>query len=480
MRRPVRICLAIALLAIPASAARPGPPRARVEFQSSDLALTKGFAWAKGQALRYVFSGFSGDPVGDWYEASLPGRNAFCMRDVSHQSLGAQVLGLADVTRNLLSRFAGSIAAGRQWCGFWEITRDGLPAPVDYKNDRDFWYNLPANFDVLHACYRQYLWTGDPAYRGGAVFRNFYRRTTQDYIHAWDTDGDGIPDSLPGYGRRGIGSYFEASDVPLRQGADLLAVEYSALLAAARLLPEDGDAAGLRTAAGRIRETFNRQWWDGAARHFYSAKLQDGSYSTRRFAEAAIFPVYLEPLPSEGAHLEGALRSLVEESRDAGVNVEALSYMPETLYRWGLDEDGYRALVRLLDPALPRREYPEVSFAAAGAIAAGLMGIQPDAPHRTIATLPHLRSPADWAALRHLPVFENEITVRHQGVRESSLTNEHGATVHWKAGFPGAIQRISVDGVTQVPRAEKNLRGQTLHYVVVDVPAGRTVTARAE
>ncbi len=38
------------------------------------------------------------------------------------------------------------------------------PASADYKSDAEFWYNLPANFDVLDACYRMYLWTGNKAY----------------------------------------------------------------------------------------------------------------------------------------------------------------------------------------------------------------------------------------------------------------------------------------------------------------------------
>lgn len=468
--------VAVALIGLSAWGATSTREPGRVEFESSDRVLAKGFEWAKGQALRYVFSG----AVGTWYEASLPGRNAFCMRDVSHQSLGAQILGLAPVTRNLLRRFAGSIAASRQWCGFWEITKDGLPAPVDYKNDRDFWYNLPANFDVLHACYRQYLWTGDPAYQKDGVFRNFYQRTTLDYIGAWDIDGDGIPDSLPGYGRRGIGSYFEASDVPLRQGADLLATEYSALLAAARLSDTKTAAASLEAKARRIGDTFNRQWWDSTSKGFYSAKLQDGSYSSRVFPEAAIFPLYLEPLPSGGEHLDAAIHSLVEQSRDAKVNVEPLSYMPETLYRWGLDDDGYRSLARLMSPSLVRREYPEVSFAAAGAIAGGLMGIEADAVNRTVATLSHLTSATEWAAIRHVPVFENEIGVRHRGTRESSFTNEDGSSLRWKASFRGRVRVLRVNGVNQGARLGKDLRGQSVSYVVVEVRPGQTATARVD
>ena len=86
------------------------------------------------------------------------------MRDTSHQSTGAAVLGLSGHTLNMLHRFAGSISQTRDWCGFWEINKDGFPAPADYQDDRHFWYCLPANFDVMQACYRQFLWTGDRTY----------------------------------------------------------------------------------------------------------------------------------------------------------------------------------------------------------------------------------------------------------------------------------------------------------------------------
>ncbi len=52
-------------------------PEGTLEFASSDTALVDGFRWAKAQALAYVRNSPS---IGPWYEAALPGRNAFCMR----------------------------------------------------------------------------------------------------------------------------------------------------------------------------------------------------------------------------------------------------------------------------------------------------------------------------------------------------------------------------------------------------------------
>jgi hypothetical protein len=95
--------------------------------------LAAAFAWAKSQALDYVFPASAhDDPVGDWYEAALPSRFAFCMRDVSHQATGAQALGLGAFNLNMLGKFARGIGPVRDYCSYWEIDKWDRPAPVDY------------------------------------------------------------------------------------------------------------------------------------------------------------------------------------------------------------------------------------------------------------------------------------------------------------------------------------------------------------
>ena len=132
-----------------------------MDFLSSDKQLYKGFCWARSQALEYVRDRAEAGPC---YEAALPGRDAFCMRDASHQAGGAHCLGLQKHNRNMMRLFASNISPGRDFCSYWEITSRGLPAQVDYTDDSDFWYNLPANFDVTDACSRLYDLTGDSGY----------------------------------------------------------------------------------------------------------------------------------------------------------------------------------------------------------------------------------------------------------------------------------------------------------------------------
>src|SRR4051794_28346506 len=103
-----------------------------VTFKSSDTALQTAFLRAKEMALSY--KGKPGDLVGPWYESALPPRFAFCMRDVSHQSIAAEILGLSKENKNMFRHFVANISETKDWCSYWEINRMGKPSPEDYRN----------------------------------------------------------------------------------------------------------------------------------------------------------------------------------------------------------------------------------------------------------------------------------------------------------------------------------------------------------
>ena len=453
----------------------------RLELESSDARLSDGFRWAKNQALSYAFSG---DPVGPWYEAALPGRQAFCMRDTSHQATGAQILGLAASNENMLRKFAENISASRDWCSYWEINKTNRPAPVDYVNDRDFWYNLPANFDVLDACYRQFRWTGNQAYLD-PVFMNFYQRTVTDYVRKWDVNGDGLLEHLPRYGHRGIASYDERHIAETRVGGDLVAAQYAAYrdYAAIRtLLHDQSEARRFREKAQQLRSFYNHEWWNSARGTFHGFLGNDGKFlpaPSASFVDHVLFPLYCQMI-EEGHKTEAALALLIRQlpatDKQLG-GVEANSYVPEVLYNYGRSEAAYRALLRLMDPSLERREYPEVSFAVVGACATGLMGIAADFPARTVATFPQL-SGVRRAELKHVPVFDNLISVGHFGSEETRFTNESGGAMRWRASLPGQFRGLLVDGRLAPATSGKRLGGAAETWLLVDVPAGGTRTVR--
>ena len=409
---------------------------ARISFSSDDQALVKGFEWAKKQAMAYVFRG--NDPVGPWYEAALPKREAFCMRDVSHQLVGAQLLGLADINKNLLSKFVAAIAESRDWCGYWEINRNNLPAPVDYKSDKDFWYNLPANFDIVDACYRAWLWTGDKTYINDPVFLNFYEKSLNEYVRRWDPDGDGLMEgNADSTSSRGLSSYNEEKYGKV--GIDLLAAQYIANLDYSKILALRNQAAQSKDyleRAEKIKDHINNGWWDTENKLYHHYIRYNGKWLDDK--QMMSFLLRWDVVPESRA--QAVVDHLISVVPQTGVEMN--TYYPLETYRFGKAEDAYKLLVRLVSPDLKRREYPEVSYAAIEAYAMGLMGIQADAATRTIRTKSRLTSATGWAELKDMPVFDGTITVKHEGHLKSTLTNNTDNLIHWEVQAEDGSIRI--------------------------------------
>ena len=464
--------------------------KSQVTLKTSDPALAAAFNWARGQALAYAFSG---DPAGDWYEAALPGRQAFCMRDTAHQCLGAHMLGLAGHTRNMLHKFAENISESKDWCSFWEINRDNLPAPVDYQDDAHFWYNLPANFDVLDASYRMYIWTGDRTYLIDPVFLNFYRRTVRDFVDRWDLSSEhlmkrqrimnssGAPNRFQK--NRGIPSYDE-SNANFTVAIDQLAAQYAGYLAYAhfaRFRHDDAEAEEFFGRARDVKTLVNREWWDNAAQSYYSRINLEHRLDGHGTNPALLYYGVAEDGAKSATVLNGMLTTKT-------IGVEGQSHYPEILYRYGKADAAYRQILDLTAEGKNRREYPEVSYAVIGAIVTGLMGLTLEAaePERavadfmfvdgTVVTTPQLSAATEWAELDHVPVRANELSFRHDGLTKTALTNVKGPSIMWRACFPGSASKLLVDG--KAVDASRAMRaGQTASCATIDVGAGvlRTV-----
>ncbi|MBO7742870.1 hypothetical protein I8J29_01590 [Paenibacillus sp. MWE-103] len=397
-------------------------------LQSSSPELDAAARWAKAQALAYASSG---DPVGPWYEAALPGRKAFCMRDVAHMSAGAAVLGLGAHTKNMLLRFAEHISVSKDWCTYWEITKDGLPCPDDYTNDGDFWYNLPANFDVVDCCYRQFLWTGDRDYLEDERLLRFYALSLNEYVRRWDRDGDGIPDHARGEGRRGIASYVEDALAP-RVAGDVVAAQFAAYAAYAEMCRLRGDgaqASHYAALAERLRRLYDAEWWNEGKGRFNGAILQDGTPYEEYYLAASFLPLYFG-LVAPGAKRERALDDL---TRNGVSNVEELSHLPDVYYKTGRKEEAYRAMLRLCDERTARREYPEASYSVIGNLATGLLGLRPRADEGAIDLAPQLPADVSWAKADGIAMLGAVFGIELQAGR-ATVVHQGGPAVRIRAG----------------------------------------------
>ncbi len=281
-----KIVVAAIIVAAHFAAAQKQATQSPIAFTSSIPWLAESFNWAKDQALQYSRPGSAA--MGPWYEAALPGRNSFCMRDVSHQTEGAAALGLYAANKNMLALFAQSAEKSRDWAAYWEIDGEGKPSSADYLSDDDFWFNLPANFDVLDAAVRMWRWTGDNGYRSNPAFQRFFSITMTDYLRAWQLEPSAIL-NRPRIANRRLtkGQFVDSRGIPSYSegtrdfifGTDLLAAEYRALSAFPQISDNGSLAQATQQTAAEIQALLERVGWSKQGRHYFGAIRKDLSGS---------------------------------------------------------------------------------------------------------------------------------------------------------------------------------------------------------
>ena len=441
-----------------------------IKLTSSDKRLEYSFNWAKNRALSYASDG--SDPVGKWYEAALPGRNAFCMRDVSHQCIGAYYLGLKDYNKNMMGKFAASISEAKDWCGYWEIDKNDKPAEADYRSDKDFWYNLPANFDVMSSCLNLYKLTGDKDYLCSEPFKTFYKKSVTDYPAHWDSDADGIMDSPVKNRFRGLASYYEANRNPIFTGADLVAAQangYKVYTEIQKLCGKPETASGMLAKADKIKKTFDQSWWDEKNQRFYSYMGADGNFGPETITGILLYILRFD-LVTDKDKMDKTLAIL----RSGGENVEENSYLASFFFKHGDPEFAYQKLLATTDSTIQRRDYPEVSYSVIDAVVEGLMGISLNAPNDELSTCPNLVKEADWVNVENIPWKEGSVSVKHTGQTSTELRLNDANPIFWQAGFKGEQKNLCVNGQKTKALRSVGPNGERLVAVRIKVEPGKT------
>lgn len=449
---------------------------AEVTFRSSDTAMQNAFNLAKKMALHY--QGNPGDPVGPWYEAALPSRDAFCMRDVSHQCIAAEILGMSRVNKNMFTLFAKNISKSKDWCSYWEINKYGKPAPADYRNDKEFWYNLNANFDLLYACLRLYLWTGDKTYIRNPVFANFYEKTVNEYIDKWVLNADSLlirpafPNAPANFDIhddfhrcRGLASYSEdVSD--LKMGVDLIAAIYRGLLSYSYILKLNGDttkAEYYEKTAKSYQKKIEGDWWDNTDSLYNTYYTINGKYGK---GNGEVFLLWFDVL-SDRERVRKTIEHLISEN----LNIETQSYFPVILYDYDLRNEAYDYIIHLASPDTKRREYPEVSFGVIEGIVQGLMGIEPDARNNKISTI-YRGQNGIVSELDSLPVLGTCISLKHEP-QKTYLKNNGKIALNWRAQFAGNYQFIFIDNKKVLAKHKYDKSGNLISFIDTKVNGGK-------
>ena len=449
-------------------------------FSSSVSELNEAFNWSKNTALNFAHDGT--DPVGLWYEAALPNREAFCMRDIAHQSIGGEILRLSDHNYNMMMKFAESISAPKDWCTYWEINRYNLPAPVDYVNDEQFWYNLPANFDVVQACYRLYEWTGDKEYLYNPVLVNFYEKTLNEYVKAWKLEPENLmirpthlntklpfSDDTKFNRVRGIPSYIE-SESGFSLAGDLVASIYAAFNAYSEVLTIKGDterAESFKNKAQEYKSFINDKFWNSKENHFnlFWSSVEGRFVRNDITMAGETYYVWFDALETPAKS-----QITIDRVLEAENNVENLSHLPLLLYKYGMPEKAYEMIYTLRNHR--RSQYPEVSYGMIEGITSGLMGIQPKASRNLIQTLPQLGSGEQWAEISNLLIFNSLVNIRHEGNHKSIFVNKSEKVLKWRASFYGEYDKIYLNGRQHSPKYGVDIMGNIYSYIDAEVKQG--------
>lgn len=450
-----------------------------LSFESSDKSLEHTFKWAVEMALSYAHDG--SDPVGHWYEAALPNRNAFCMRDASHQSIGAEMLGLSVHNHNMMYKFASNISSSKDWCSYWEIDKDNKPCPADYSNDDEFWYNLNANFDVMFACWRLYEWTGDERYINDSIFNNFYSLSAKEYIDSWQLNPEQIltrtrqvnarPDAKRFRSSRGIPSYVETFS-GLQSSSDLVAAIYGGLDAYAKILSVKGEKAKSKEIAARAeeyRQHIENAWWSDEINAYHTFWTVD-----KKFADGeGLTHVLWFNAAQNPERIKGTVEKMLAFKE---WNIENISHFPLLWYRYNYANEAYDILKNI--SSAHRCEYPEVSYGMIEGIVSGTMGINASASRKRITTLPKVIGKT-LTQINNLPVMGGTITLCHIGSNKSELINNTSGDITWEAAFDGDKNNITVNGKNVKALKRTDIMGNTVSYVEVKLSKGERALCQA-
>lgn len=381
----------------------------------------------------------------------------------------------------MLRAFARSATPGRLGYPLWALNFDGTPFKLDYHGDHSFVREVPAVFELVEQCHRQYLWTANRAYLDDPDLRAFGAQAVTEFIARHDArrpngvaEGDGSGDIF-----RGCATYNEIRS-PLIEAGDGIACEFQALRAWSQLLAARGErreAARFGAQADRLHAYFNGAWGvkAGSDRYVRGYDVRGEALTDFGRENSWFMPMKFitQPSPKTDAYLDFIAHS-VETPEGRPGNLEAISYLPGVFLPYHRVEEGWRWLEYIIDQ--PNREYPEISYTLISHLVTGLLGVEPNAPEHALRTTGHLPRAIARLAVHHIPLGDHRVDVAHEGVTKSTVAHTAGrGRLHWTACFDGDHPTLLVNGKPQraKPVTQHGRRGSS---VLVHLASGTSAT----
>ncbi len=494
---PVSLLALVLILAVSPVAAN----AQTIGVSTSNKKLETAFAWAKDKALSYVQTGKSGvvnrherNSVGTGNVAYIPSywagytsRTAFYSRDYCHQASGAHLLGLQRENLSILRAFAATATESRKWFPLWALNFDGSPFTLDAPKEDYFVREVPAVFELVEQCYRQYLWTGDSEYVNDPLLWNFCTKAVTDFIALHDgripngvAEGDGSGDIF-----RGAATYNEIeSDSPLIESGDAIACQYQALECYSKMLAIKGDTKQAREfsrKADHLKTFFNKKWGvkKGKTEYVRGYDIKGNAPANWGLENSWFMPMKFitEPSDKNDAYLD-FIAGCMEKRWGRPSNLEAITYIPGVFFPYNRVPDAWKWLEYIIDQ--PDKEYPEVSYTLVGHVVEGMLGFEPNAPEGSFLTVPRLPGAVADLCVSHIPLGGHRLTVTHEGISKSTVTHVSGnGPLKWEACFYGDHPTIFVNGEKR-RSVKRTIHGITASSALGELAPGQSMTASVQ
>ncbi|MFE9426769.1 RICIN domain-containing protein [Kitasatospora sp. NPDC006697] len=479
----------------------------RISTDNATLAAL--FDWAKVKANSFASQPGSTGPInadenntagtsqgvyGNTYWAGYPFRSDFYSRDFAHQLAGAHLLGLDADNKTMLKAFAASATPAQNYDPYWSVNFDGTtPGSIDYHGPTDFVRELPAPFELAQKVDDAYQWTGDRDYLDDPTLSTYVANTVGPFIDGHtgplNDNGHRIAQARSGDIFQGVASYNE-NGATLAESGDSVGSQYAAYLAAAALATAKGDTAGAAkyTQAATDLKAYYNSGWSGNPNN-WNTVVRAYDTSARAYTDFGRENSWFMPLKNimnPGYRETNYLNFIDTQASGAGApgNLEADTYLPDVFFAHNMGATGWKWMQHIFGQinaehagGFLNADYPEVSFTLLSQTVQGLLGVQPDAAGHALTTHSELPGQIGYLQVSSIPVGSNTVTVRHDGLTKSTLTNTSGGSLTWTAQFTGGHTGITVNGVAQPVRTTP-VDGNTYTYATVTVPAGQTATVQ--
>lgn len=357
----------------------------------------------------------------DSYRAGYGHRSGYYLRDLAHQAVGAQILGLGMRTAAMIESFLRSADERRGGWPYWAVNFDHeTPLAIDYRGPDDFVRELPAVFELAETVQVLHRWGADPRWAAEA---DAVRRIVTAFVDRHDqAPRNGVAEASGAGIFEGTASYNELPGIVLREAGDGFAAQYAATRHVAALAGGAGAPdPELEQQARLLRHHYRDVWSRHPSGDVVCGWTAEGEPVRAWSRESTWFPLLKGLLVDERAGYElDRVDRLCQAPETAPRNVEALTYLPDLYFRHARPEQAWDWMRRIhalrgqpheVSAQGTNGSYPEVPFTLLAQIVLGLVGLEPDAPRRTLTLRPGLPSAIGEIELADVPFGDGAVTV---------------------------------------------------------------------